>query len=85
MEKTNPGKYRIIRQVRIYHNIQTTEYHGPRELQRRFHISKRMIQRDLKDLRESGMIRLRYDRKTDNYVPDKKEAVFDGTASGRRK
>ena len=45
-----------------------TEYHGPSELIRRFGISKRTLHRDLDDLRESGLLKLKYDRKHDNYI-----------------
>ncbi|MCR5738571.1 MAG: HTH domain-containing protein [Lachnospiraceae bacterium] len=63
-------KEKILRQLNIYYNIMTTKYHGPSELIRRFGISKRTLHRDLDDLRDSGLLNLRYDRKHDNYVPD---------------
>ncbi len=62
------NKEKILRQLNIYFNIRMTEYHGPSELIRRFGISKRTLHRDLDDLRESGLLKLKYDRKHDNYI-----------------
>ena len=62
------NKEKILRQLNIYFNIRTTEYHGPSELIRRFGISKRTLHRDLDDLNDSGLLKLKYDRKHDNYV-----------------
>ncbi len=59
---------KIVRQLEIYINIRSTVFHGPKELMELFSIGQRMLQRDLKDLRECGLLYLRYDAKTDNYV-----------------
>jgi DNA-binding transcriptional ArsR family regulator len=67
---------KILRQLNIYFNIRTTEYHGPSELIRRFGISKRTLHRDLDDLKDSGLLKLKYDRKHDNYVMCNRDGSF---------
>ncbi len=57
---------------------------GPSEIMRKFGISRRMLQRDLKDLRDCGLIRVKYDRKRDMYLQSG-DPVFDETAGERRK
>ena len=76
---------KIIRQLALYIYICSTTFHGPDEIMNDFHIKRRMLQRDLKDLRDAGIIGLRYDKKTDNYVEDKKKAEFDEAAAGRHR
>lgn len=76
---------KIIRQLRLYRNICKTWYHGPEELMARFKISRRMLQRDLKDLRDAGVIRLKLDRKHNNYVDAEEPPVFDESADGRHR
>ena len=75
---------KILRQIRLFNYILYTECHGPSELIRYFKINKRMLGRDLKDLRDSGVIDLKYDKESDNYIV-RGEAVFDDTAAPRRK
>ena len=76
---------KIIRQLCLYRNIRRTWYHGPDELMKRFNISRRMLQRDLKDLRDAGAIRLYLDKKNNNYVESKEPPVFDESATGRHR
>ena len=52
MAGSNDSK--MTRQLKIYLNILTTTFHGPEELMEQFGISRRMLQRDLKDLRDAG-------------------------------
>ncbi|MCR5251999.1 MAG: hypothetical protein K6E50_15500 [Lachnospiraceae bacterium] len=80
-----PGTSKMTRQLMLYRNICRTTFHGPEELMRRFGIGRRMLQRDLKDLRDAGVIRLELDKKQDNYVESKKDAAFDETAVGRHR
>ena len=49
-----------------------------------FGISRRMLQRDLKDLRDCGLIYVKYDRKKDQYI-SAGNAIFDETAAGRHR
>ncbi len=46
---------KTVRQLSIYNNICSTHFHGPSDLMHRFNISRRTLQRDLKDLKDSGM------------------------------
>ncbi len=80
-----PKTSKMTRQLKLYRNICRTVYHGPGELMDRFGIGRRMLQRDLKDLRDAGVIRLEFDKKQDNYMRSKKAPVFDETAAGRRR
>ncbi len=75
---------KMIRQLNLYDHILRTTFHGPKELMRRFGISRRMLQRDLKDLRDCGLIKLKYDAKTNNYISDG-DPVFDDGAPARRR
>ncbi len=81
MSKTS----KMTRQLKLYRNICSTVYHGPEELMKRFGIGRRMLQRDLKDLKDAGVIRLELDKKQDNYIRSKKDPVFDDTATGRHR
>ena len=76
---------KIIRQLLLYLNICKTWYHGPGDLMERFKINRRMLQRDLKDLRDAGVIRLTLDKKNNNYVYAEKPPVFDETSTGRHR
>ena len=59
----------IRRQIYIYQYIRDSYYHGPTELRNKFGIGTRMLQRDLKDLRDCGLLYLKYNKKNDNYEP----------------
>ena len=76
---------KMIRQLRLYRNICRTWYHGPDELMERFKISRRMLQRDLKDLRDAGVINLTLDKKDNNYVETSEPPFFDESVTGRRR
>ena len=57
---------------------------SPRDLTREFGISLRMLERDLKDLRDCGLICLKYKRTRDMYIRSD-DPVFDESAGVRRK
>ncbi len=76
---------KMKRQLEIYMNIKKTKFHGPDELMRRFKISRRMLQRDLKDLRDAGVLKLKLDKKHNNYIDSDKTPVFDESATGRHR
>ncbi len=57
---------------------------GPSELMKGFGISRRMLQRDLKDLRDSGLINVRYFKAGDRYI-DKGDAKFNDNTNERRR
>ena len=76
---------KMTRQLMLYRNICQTYYHGPEDLMRRFGISRHMLQRDLKDLRDSGSLQLKLDKKEKNYVDSDEPALFDESAAGRRR
>lgn len=61
---------KMTRQIKLYYYLTHTEYHSPDELMQVFgYPNIRMIQRDLKDLRDSGLIAgVRYDKKEKNYI-----------------
>ncbi len=76
---------KIIRQIKLYTYVTSTVYHGPDDLILHFRISRRMLQRDLKDLRDAGALRLRLDRKENTYIEADEPAAFDETAAGRHR
>ncbi|MCR5509401.1 MAG: hypothetical protein K6F54_00375 [Lachnospiraceae bacterium] len=75
---------KISRQLRIYNYLISRHFHGPKEFEKDFGIGLRMLQRDLKDLRDAGVINVKYDKKEDNYVYVN-DGRFDGSAPTRRK
>ena len=83
----------MIRQLLIYDRIcdvpdvdhlSSGTIAGPDDLMKRFGISQRMLQRDLKDLRDCGLINVKLSRSRNRYL-DAGDAVFDETAGERRK
>ena len=76
---------KMERQLLLFYNIIATEYHGPDELMQRFGISRRMLQRDLKDLRDAGILNLKYDKESNNYIDSDTPNAFDYTSTGRRR
>ncbi|MCR5331204.1 MAG: hypothetical protein K6E62_08445 [Lachnospiraceae bacterium] len=81
------GISKITRQLRLYDTvigIKNGAIYGPSDLMDTFRISLRMLQRDLKDLRDSGLINLKYHKTSDRYLIAG-SAVFDDTAGIRRK
>ena len=55
---------------------------SPKEIMREFGISQRMLQRDLRDLRDCGLINVKYNKARDMYIRLEASA-FDETAEGR--
>ena len=81
------GISKITRQLRLYDTVigvKNGAVYSPAELMDAFGISLRMLQRDLKDLRDSGLINLKYHKASDKYLIAG-SAGFDDTASIRRK
>lgn len=81
-----PPGTKMIRQIRLYHYLtrHADGYRGPEELKSFLSADTRMIQRDLKDIRDAGLLKLKYDKKSNNYVNDG-EAVFTRKAKARRR
>lgn len=78
---------KMIRQLKLYDYLTSTEIHGLSDIMSESDIgigSIRTLQRDLKDLRDSGLINLKYDKKKDNYVV-RKDPVFNESTQGRRR
>ncbi len=78
---------KITRQLQLYNTVSSINsgaVYGPADLMKVFGISLRMLQRDLKDLRDCGLINLKYNRVNDRYIIAD-DTVFDETASIRRK
>ena len=75
------------RQLQLYDliaGVRNGAIYSPTEIMAEFGISRRMLQRDLKDLRDCGLIKVKYDKAKDRYVPDG-EATFDESAPPKRK
>lgn len=72
-----PGS-RIFRQIRLYHYLihHKEGYRGPKELKQFLCADTRMLQRDLKDIRDAGLLNLKYQKKNDNYIDTKEPAAF---------
>ena len=84
---TKNGISKITRQLRIYDTvfgIRSGSIYSPADLMKTFGISLRMLQRDLKDLRDCGLINLKYDRARDKYIIAE-DTVSDDTSDIRRK
>ena len=84
---TDKKRSKISRQLQLYDTvsrIKSGAVYGPSDLMKHFGISLRMLQRDLKDLRDCGLISLKYNRINDRYVITD-DSSFDETASIRRK
>ena len=80
-------KPKIARQLQVYDFVSSIyggSVYNADELSKELGITRRMLQRDLMDLRDSGLIKLKYNRREDRYVPDG-EAVFDENAAPQRK
>lgn len=75
---------KMTRQLQLFYIIIHTHYHGPSDLIQELQINRRMLQRDLKDLRDSGLLSLKYDRTDKNYI-NTGEAVLNESAKARRK
>lgn len=82
MEEKSRSK--MTRQLQLFYIIIHTHYHGPNDLMQELGVNRRMLQRDLKDLRDSGLLLLKYDRTDKNYI-DTDKALFDESAKTRRR
>lgn len=82
MEKEQTSK--MTRQLRIYYRLTASKIIGPEDIMLEFDISRRMLQRDLKDMKDSGLLHVKLDRANNNYIK-KDDAVFDETAPDRRR
>ena len=77
-------KSKMTRQLQIYYTLTHARIIGPDDITVEFGISRRMLQRDLKDLRDAGLLSISYDRAADNYVKSY-DAEFDESAGDRRR
>lgn len=78
---------KMARQLQIYNriaSIRNNAVYSPTELMDIFKISRSMLQRDLKDIRDCGLINVKYDKSQDRYILDE-DIVFDDSASPRRR
>jgi len=82
MEEQKRSK--MTRQIQIHYLLTTSKIIGPNDIMNTFGITRRMLQRDLKDLRDCGLINVKYNRSSDNYVISG-DAIFDTSAGDRRK
>ncbi len=81
------GNAKMARQLQLYDliaNVRNGAIYSPDEIMIDFGITRRMLQRDLKDLRDCGLIKVKYNKAKDRYVLDG-EAQFDDTASPRHR
>ncbi len=76
-ERWPPGT-KIYRQIRLYHYLiaHKTGYRGPKELKHFLGVDTRMLQRDLKDIRDAGILNLKYKKEKDNYIEAKEPPAF---------
>ena len=75
---------KMTRQLKIYYRLTASKIIGPNDIMREFDISRRMLQRDLKDIRDCGLCNVKLDRANNNYIKTD-GAVFDETAPNRRR
>ena len=77
---------KISRQIRIYHQLNYTSFHGPQEIMTEVPgLSVRMLQRDIKDLTDAGCVAVKYDKSTKNYVKQAKQPIFSDEVEGKRR
>lgn len=80
-------KPKMTRQLQVYNlvsSINGGSVYNAEELVRELGIPRRMLQRDLKDLRDCGLIKLKFNRRGNRYVPGG-NGVFDENATPQRK
>ena len=82
MEKDQLPK--MTRQLRIYYRLTASRIISPEDIMREFGITRRMLQRDLKDMKDSGLLKTKLDRSENNYIKTN-DAIFDESAPDRRK
>lgn len=81
---------KLERQILLYELMSNENaYHGRQEVFHRHLASNlRMLQRDLKDLRDAGLLNMKYDRTHDQYnsiLNDNEPLTFNDTVTGRRR
>ena len=77
---------KISRQVRIYHQLTHTSFHGSEEIMQEVPgLSVRMLQRDMKDLTDAGCISVKYDKKAKNYINREVSPTFNDDVEGKRR
>ncbi len=78
---------KMARQLQIYDlvaGVRNGAVYSPAEIMAAFGITRRMLQRDLKDIRDCGLISVVYDKSEDKYILGKK-SVTDEEIPPRRK
>ncbi len=76
---------KIERQLRLYELVCSYAVVEFMAIQERFpHINKRMVQRDLNDLRDAGLIRVKYSRKARGYIKERERPDFNQETEPRR-
>ena len=78
---------KMARQLQIYDlvaGVRNGAVYSPTEIMAAFGITRRMLQRDLKDIRDCGLISVVYDKSEDKYILGK-EPVSDEEIPPRRK
>ena len=68
----------------MYYRLTASEITDPDDLIKEFGILRRMLERNLMDLRDSRLINVRYDR-LNNVYENAGDAVFNETAKDRRR
>ncbi len=82
MDKKRLSK--MTRQLKIYYRLTASRIIGPDDIMRDFDITRRMLQRDLKDIKDSGLLNVKLDCANNNYIRTD-DAAFDETAPDRRR
>ncbi len=77
---------RIDRQLRLYELVCSYAVTGFETIEEAFPgIGRRMIQRDLKDLKDAGLVSVNYVKKVQGYVKEKQRPEFNEDTKPRRK
>lgn len=78
---------KMIRQLNLYLYLtdQEIEIREPKSVMKKFDISRRMLQRDLKDLRECGVINVVFNKKENSYFESEEPAIFIEDTPARRR
>lgn len=77
---------RIERQLRLYELVCSYAVTGFETIEEAFpDSSRRMVQRDLKDLKDAGLVSVNYVKKAQGYVKEKQRPEFNEDTEPRRK
>lgn len=79
---------KINRQIFIYHIIKGNKYNGPEDINAIIPVKIRTLQRDIKDLTDAGLIKVKYDKKEGIYksaLKDGETLKFNENVTGRRR